>query len=436
MGADRMERVKRNTEAAIAALEARFLEREELIRLALLGVLAGENVLLLGPPGTAKSQLARAVSNLFGGEGWFEYLLTRFTTPDEVFGPVSLQELKRDRYVRQTEGFLPSARFAFLDEIFKSGSAILNALLSLLNERVFYNGQMKETSPLLCLIAASNELPEASEGLSALYDRFLIRYEVDYLKHLSSYERMFSLPQEPVPALLSAADIEAVRENSRSVSLPEPMVLFLYRLKTAAEERDMPISDRRWRKIGDVWRVSAALNGRDAVSIWDTVFTPHMLWDVPEALPAVREWFEEAFDAALAVESGAELALDKYAAALERWSARKQELYGYQFKKELKSGKPDPSRTEAAEALLAECRDDLETLGQSLRRALVRFHERERGRADELRRLNALLPDPNAAAAKYVTARLRGERVLHEMMELYRSLFDAPMPGVDYDFTL
>jgi MoxR-like ATPase len=429
-----MEQMKRRMDAAVAALEARFLEREELIRLALLGVLSGENVLLVGPPGTAKSQLARAVSGLFGGEGWFEYLLTRFTTPDEVFGPVSLRELKQDRYVRQTEGYLPSARFAFLDEIFKSGSAILNALLSLLNERVYYNGREKEASPLLCLLAASNELPEENEGLSALYDRFLIRYEVGFLKHMSSYERMFALPREPVPALLSVADVESVRERASRVALPEPMVMFLFQLKTDAEERDLSVSDRRWRKIGDVWRTSAALNGRDEVSIWDAVFTPHMLWDVPEALPGIREWFEARFDAALEVESEGELPVARYAATLERWTSRKQELFGHQFKKEMKGG--GAPRAEATEALLAQCRDELETAGQGLRRALVRFHERERGRANDLRRLNALLPDPVSAAAKYVTARLRGERVLHDMLALYRSLFDADMPGVDYDFTL
>jgi MoxR-like ATPase len=428
-----MELTKRKLESAIVQMEARFLERDELIRLALLGVMAGENVLLVGPPGTAKSQLARAVSGLFGGKGWFEYLLTRFTTPDEVFGPVSLQELKQDRYVRQTDGYLPTARFAFLDEIFKSGSAILNALLSLLNERVFYNGREKESSPLLCLIAASNELPEDSEGLSALYDRFLIRYEVDFLKHMSSYERMFTLPREPVPALLEVEDVVRIRARAQDVILPENMVYFLFQLKTAAEERDQRISDRRWRKIGDVWRTSAAINGRDTVSVWDTVYTPHMLWDVPEALPAVREWFEEAFDAALERESETELPVSKYAETLAKWTARKQELYGYQFKKEMKGGAP---RTEATAELLELCRETLESEGQSLRRALVRFHEQERGRAAELRRMNVLLGDPAASASKYVTARIRGERVLHDMMELYRGLFDSHMPGVDYDFTL
>ena len=424
-----MEPIQRQIEFAIHALEERFLEREELIRLMLLGVLSGENVLLIGPPGTAKSQLARNVAALFGGEGWFEYLLTRFTTPDEVFGPVSLTELKQDRYVRQTDGFLPRAHFAFLDEIFKSGSAILNALLSLLNERVYYNGRMKELSPLQCLIAASNELPDDNEHLSALYDRFLIRYEVDFLSHLSSYERMFTLPRDPAPALLTLEHVQALRREVEAVVLPETMILFLYELKMKAEAHDLRISDRRWRKIGDVWRTSAALNGRNTVTLWDTVYTPHMLWDVPEALASVREWFGELFDRALEQACEAELPLRQFTQVLASWTERKSQVYGYQFKKEMKG---DVTGAD----IVKQCREELEEQAQLLRRALVRFHERERGRHAELQRINMLLLEPAVAAAKFVSVRIRAERVLHEMMALYRALFDTDIPGVAYDFTL
>jgi MoxR-like ATPase len=437
-----MDKLRPTIKDAVRELEARFLEREELIRIMLLGVLSGENVLLVGPPGTAKSQLARSVSALFGGVGWFEYLLTRFTTPDEVFGPVSLQELKKDRYVRQTEGYLPAAHFAFLDEIFKSGSAILNALLSLLNERVFHNGREKQSSPLQCLIAASNELPEDSEGLSALYDRFLIRYEVGFLQHMSSYERMFSLPAEPVPALLTLKDVREVRARSREVALPQELVYFLFELKNAAQNQGLTVTDRRWRKIGEVWRTSAALNGRAEVSVWDTVFTPHMIWDVPEQLPQIKEWFDGHFQDALLRSSEAELSLQSYKEATDRWKERKDELVGFQFKREMggggkQSGGGKPANRPAAnEAMLEECRDELEDKALTLKRQLVRFHEKERGRAEELLRINVLLPEAGASAAKYVNVRIQGERILYEMMETYRALFDTEIPGVEYDFTL
>lgn len=182
---------------AMHHLENRFQEREELIRVLLLAMMSGESLLLVGPPGSAKSQLARAAAALLGTSRSFDYLLTRFTSPDELFGPVSLQQLKQDRYIRQTRGYLPDAEVAFLDEIFKASSAILNSLLTLLNERRFHNGAEAQPVPLLTLIAASNELPEEQEGLAALYDRFLFRYETRYLQQIASFERMFQAPDSP-----------------------------------------------------------------------------------------------------------------------------------------------------------------------------------------------------------------------------------------------
>lgn len=263
--------MQRGIQSAIKQLEGRFLEREELIRLLFLAVMSGENALLVGPPGTAKSQLARAFSQLFGTNHWFEYLLTRFSTPDELFGPISIQQLKQDQYVRKTKGYLPTAQFAFLDEIFKANSAILNALLSILNERVFFNGQEKEEVPLLFVMAASNELPDDQEQLAALYDRFLIRYEVGYLKLASSYEKMFQLDFEPLPTLFNMYEVKDVQEAASKVHIPESLVYFLYRLKQQMEDKEFVISDRRLRKIALVWQTSAVLNGRDEVSLWDTV---------------------------------------------------------------------------------------------------------------------------------------------------------------------
>lgn len=303
-----MQSVREKIDQAVSLLESRFLEREELIRLLFLGIMSGENAALVGPPGTAKSRLARAVAQLFGSGTWFDYLLTRFTTPDEMFGPVSLQKLKQDQYVRQTEGYLPTADFAFLDEIFKANSAILNALLSILNERVFFNGQQKVEVPLLFLMAASNELPEENDQLAALYDRFLLRYEVNPLKQMSSYELMFQAPTDPLPALLSIREVESVRRAAETVRIPESLIYMLYQLKTEMESKEFVLSDRRWRKIGQVWKTSAAMNGRDEVNVWDTVYTPHMLWDLPEDLHLPQDMFQKVFQDALKKETERESA--------------------------------------------------------------------------------------------------------------------------------
>eukprot|EP01026_Neomeris_dumetosa_P047706 TRINITY_DN4104_c0_g2_i2.p2 TRINITY_DN4104_c0_g2~~TRINITY_DN4104_c0_g2_i2.p2 ORF type:complete len:318 (-),score=43.90 TRINITY_DN4104_c0_g2_i2:51-1004(-) len=166
------DRIKR----AIGVMTYGLVERDQEVRLLLLAALSGEHALFIGPPGTAKSELGRRLSKLCDGT-YFERLLTRFSVPEELFGPLSMRALEEDKYIRQTKGYLPQANVAFVDEIFKANSAILNTLLTLLNERLFDNGQTREKVPLVCLVGASNELPE-SEELDALYDRFLIRRKV------------------------------------------------------------------------------------------------------------------------------------------------------------------------------------------------------------------------------------------------------------------
>lgn len=427
--------IQTKIEEAIQLLEARFLEREELIRLLFLSMMSGENALLIGPPGTAKSQLARSISQLFGSEQWFDYLLTRFTTPDEIFGPVSLQELKQDRYIRQTDGYLPASQFAFLDEIFKANSAILNALLSILNERLFFNGRERQDVPLMFLMAASNELPEENEQLEALYDRFLVRYEVTYLKNIASYELMFELPEEPLPHILTLADVTLIRQNAKQIVLPASLVYFLYQLKQAMEDKEFMLSDRRWSKIGHVWKTSAALNGRDQVSIWDTVYTPHMLWDVPEDLPVLQDLFDKHFQEALKQEIEEELPLRHYNQIAEKWLDKEEELNGYQFKREVgeKLGRDAVVR---AQSLLETCRVEIEETARKLRDKLLMWQEKEKDMAAYLRSRNFLLLQPDRYAVKYTRLRIQGERILQSLQGIYRTLFDKEVPGTAYDYTL
>ena len=161
-------------------LQQVFLERNELIDGALVALVAAQHVLVIGPPGTAKSMLADEVCRRIDGAAYFQWLLTRFTTPEELFGAVSLKALEQDDYRRLTTHKLPEAHIAFLDEVFKASSSILNTILTLINERRFHNGREVADVPLLTLFAASNELPEDDE-LLALHDRFLLRFVVDYV---------------------------------------------------------------------------------------------------------------------------------------------------------------------------------------------------------------------------------------------------------------
>lgn len=159
----------------------------------LLSLLCGEHSLLLGPPGVAKSQLCSRITSLIArNEKMFSRLLTKFTLPEELFGPLSIQDLKLDRHHRITKGYLPEARVAFLDEIFKANSAILNSMLTILNERKFDNGTARYDIPLLIAVAASNEYPANTGELQALYDRFLFRMWVDPVTSFTGFRDLIN----------------------------------------------------------------------------------------------------------------------------------------------------------------------------------------------------------------------------------------------------
>lgn len=282
-----------------------LVERDVAVRLALIAALAGEHLLLVGPPGTAKSLVARRLHLAFDQATYFERLLTRFTVPEELFGPLSIRGLEEDRYERLTGSYLPTASIAFLDEIFKANSAILNALLTLLNEREFDNGAKREQTPLIAVIGASNELPEGEE-LDALFDRFLLRLHVGPVSK-EAFPALLGLRGEPTPSAveahrLTAADLAAVQSAAQKVTVPNDVLALLCDLRDWCIAEAIEVSDRRWRKVVKLLQVSALTNGRDAVSIWDCWLLQHCLWNEPEAREKLYDWYAARVGASAAMD--------------------------------------------------------------------------------------------------------------------------------------
>ena len=285
---ERLQRLQRH-------LQHGLIERDVPVRLALLAMLAGEHLLLIGPPGTAKSELARRLRGVFRGGQYFERLLTKFSVPEELFGPLSIKALEEDRYERLTGSYLPSASIAFIDEIFKANSAILNALLTLLNEREFDNGAQRVKTPLAAVIGASNELPEGEE-LDALYDRFLIRYEIGPVSD-EGFHDLLQLDDTPPPPpaeadRLSADDLGAIQAAARELPLSEDVYYLLGGLRDFLREKGVPVSDRRWRKVVRLLQVAAWSNGQDRVQVWDCWLLQHCLWHLPRQREAILDWYQ------------------------------------------------------------------------------------------------------------------------------------------------
>ena len=325
-------------------LEQKFLAKEEIIRLMLVAAIAGEHMVLVGPPGTAKSALIRAFARMIDAR-YFEYVLTRFSEPNELFGPVDIQAFRGGQYRRVTTGMLPEAEIVFLDEAFKANSAILNSLLTLLNERRFNNGSTVLKVPLISLFAASNEVP-STDNLDAIFDRFLLRVHSDNLDSYHFHELMAkgialeklsareeSLPPPtpvggavpappplpsartpagldapPLPSLrggekahLSAADLHTCRRALLDrVEFPEDFLATYKGLCFQLRGEGISLSDRRVVRLLKLFAASAFLDGRTRVHegdlfilrhSWNNLDQREILDDVIE--PVIAQYYAE-----------------------------------------------------------------------------------------------------------------------------------------------
>ena len=291
----------------ISLLSSGLYERKEIVALTFLSIIAGKPVFLYGPPGTAKSFIAKRVSYAFRDSKYFGYLMQRFSTPEDIFGPVSLEELKNDKYIRKIKGYLPDSDFAFLDEIWKSAPAILNTLLTIINERIFKNGYEEIKVPLKGLISASNETPPPNQGLEALYDRFITRLTVYPLKERDNFEKLLENTQlNPFIEIdeklkITTEEWNKMSEEINKIKISKIVFNIIHTIKLSIEKFnedniDIPIyiSDRRWQNISYLMKTAAYLNDKNEVDIYETLLLDNCLWSLEEHIEAIKKIVENA----------------------------------------------------------------------------------------------------------------------------------------------
>lgn len=321
---------QQKVETLLAELSRGLFERDQELRLVLLSMLSGKSIFLYGPPGVAKSQIARSVAKAFSGENqFFAYLMNRFSTPEEIFGPIDIAELKKNNLKRKVDGYLPTADFAFLDEIWKSSPAILNTLLTIINERIYRDGNIDLQVPLKGIVCASNEFPPDNQGLEALYDRMVIRYCVKPIESKQNFTNLITgaIPESSITQTFSLKDYEDIATRAKKIKFSNDALMAIHMLKQALSDykdfantynidlpqeeaidqdkesspsptldsKDLYISDRRWKQCAELLQVAAVLSDRESVEKYDVALLKHCLWNTEIAKVFVDKVFETIF---------------------------------------------------------------------------------------------------------------------------------------------
>ncbi len=285
-------------------LERGLVGRRDHARMLLLAAVAGENAILFGPPGTAKSLLARRLKDCFVDDiKYFECLLTKFSMPEEVFGPVSLKGLEQDIFRRVYDRYMPGAGIAFIDETFKANSAILNSMLTILNEREFDTGNERIKVPLRCVVGASNEMPKESE-LEALYDRFIIRMTVNKIEGDDNLESFLKNKDDYIPPekslRLSKSDLDEITDLTKKIPIEDSLINLLKDLRTWCYGKKIFISDRRLGKIKRLIQVAAVTSNRKSAGIVDSWVIRYCAWEdftsSPSQAENLAEWLDNRID--------------------------------------------------------------------------------------------------------------------------------------------
>jgi MoxR-like ATPase len=286
-------------------IKADFVGKDDIVDLMGICLVGGEHLFLYGPPGTAKSALVQELGRRIQGNV-FDYLLTRFTEPNELFGPFDIRKLREGELITNTDGMLPEASLVFLDELLNANSAILNSLLMALNERVFRRGRETRKLPLLMTVGASNHLPE-DDALRALYDRFLVRVRcdnvseellTDVLRAGWQFERRDAIAEDAI----SVDDIRLLQELVRDINVDEirpTYIELIHRLRHAG----IAISDRRAVKFQRLIAASAVLCGRSQAQVSDLWVLRHT-WDTEEQEEIIRTLVQQVIDAAADSDQG------------------------------------------------------------------------------------------------------------------------------------